>query len=44
VPETFLAEQASRREPLLADISAHVIDVDRLTPDEEVARALEMLG
>jgi shikimate kinase len=44
VPEAFLAEQAARREPLLADIGAHVIDVDRLTPDEEVARALEMLG
>jgi shikimate kinase len=42
-PEAFLAEQAARREPLLADIRAHVIDVDRLTPDQEVARALELL-
>jgi shikimate kinase len=44
VPEAFLAEQAARREPLLEGVRAHVLDVDRLTPDEEVARALEMLG
>jgi shikimate kinase len=44
VPEAFLAEQAARREPLLAGIHAHLIDADRLTPDEEVARVLEMVG
>jgi shikimate kinase len=43
-PETFLADQASRREPLLAGIAAHVIDVDDITPNEAVARAMEVLG
>jgi shikimate kinase len=43
-PAAFLAEQAARREPRLAGIGAHVIDVDDLTPDEVVARAMEALG
>ena len=43
-PEVFLAEQASRREPFLAQIGAHVIDVDGMTPGEIVARAIETLG
>jgi len=43
-PEAFLAEQAARREPLLGQIGAHVIDVDDLTPTEVVARAIAMLG
>jgi len=42
-PEAFLADQAARREPLLRAIGAHVIDVDGLTPDEVVARAVEAL-
>jgi shikimate kinase len=42
--ESFLADQAARREPLLPGIGAHVIDVDDLTPDEVVARVLEVLG
>ena len=42
--EAFLADQAARREPLLAGIGAHVIDVDDLTPDAVVARVLEVLG
>jgi shikimate kinase len=44
VAEAFLAEQATQREPLLASIGAHVIDVDGLTPDEVVARAMETLA
>lgn len=42
-PETFLAEQAARREPLVADLGATVIDVDDLSPDEIVTRVLEAL-
>jgi shikimate kinase len=41
--EAFLAEQAAHREPLLAGLGAQVIDVDRLTPDEAVARVRESL-
>ena len=29
-PEAFLAEQAARREPLLGEVGAHVIDVDAI--------------
>jgi shikimate kinase len=43
-PAAFLAEQAARREPFLAGIGAHVVDVDDLTPGEVVARAMEALG
>ena len=43
-PESFLAEQAARREPLLGEVSAHVIDVDTIAPDEVVRRALRVLG
>ena len=43
-PETFLAEQAAQREPLLSEIGAHVLDVDGHTPDELVAQAMEALG
>jgi len=43
IPEVFLADQAARREPLLTQIGAHVIDVDDLTPDEVVARAMKLL-
>jgi len=43
-PETFLAEQAARREPLLGAIDAHVIDVDGLTPDEVVAQAMNAVA
>lgn len=42
-PEVFLADQAARREPLLAQIGAQIIDVDDLTPDDVVARAMETL-
>jgi shikimate kinase len=44
VPEAFLAEQAARREPLVAGIDAQRIDVDGLTPDEVVARTMEALA
>ena len=44
VPATFLADQAADREPLLAGIGAHLIDVDGLTPDEVVARVAEALA
>ena len=40
----FLADQAAEREPWLPAVHAHVIDVDHLTPDEEVARAIDALG
>jgi shikimate kinase len=43
-PESFLAEQAARREPFLGEIGARVIDVDTITPDEVVTRALGVLG
>ena len=43
-PEAFLAEQAARREPLVAGIGAHRIDVDGLTPDEVVERTMEALA
>jgi shikimate kinase len=43
-PESFLAEQAARREPFLGEVGARVIDVDTITPDEVVTRALGMLG
>ena len=42
-PETFLAEQAAQREPLLSEIGAHVLDVDGRTPDELVAQAMKIL-
>ena len=42
--EAFLADQAAEREPWLPAVRAHVIDVDHLTPDEEVARAIDALG
>jgi shikimate kinase len=43
-PETFLAEQAARREPFLRGLGGIVIDVDTITPDEAVARAIDGLG
>lgn len=43
-PEAFLAEQAARREPLVAGPGGFMIDVDQLTPEEVVARAIEVLG
>lgn len=43
-PQRFLAEQAARREPLLSEIGAHVLDVDDRTPDELVAQAMKALG
>ncbi len=42
--EAFLADQASRREPLLSTVGAHVIDIGDLTRDEVVARALRTLA
>ena len=42
-PAAFLAEQAARREPLLAGLNAHVIDIDDLTPDQVVGRVLRLL-
>jgi shikimate kinase len=43
-PEVFLAEQAARREPLLESLDAIAIDVDVVTPDEVVERAIDALG
>jgi shikimate kinase len=43
-PEAFLADQAARREPYLAALGGIVIDIDRLTPGEVAARAIEALG
>lgn len=43
-PVAFLAAQAAHREPLLAGIGAHRIDVDGLTPDEVVARVTDVLA
>ena len=43
-PAAFLADQAAHREPLLAGIGAHLIDVNDLTPDEVVARVRDVLG
>lgn len=42
-PEAFLAEQAARREPLLASLDPIVVDVDAIDPDEAAARAMEAL-
>ena len=42
--EAFLTAQAAEREPLAVTVRAHVIDVDDLTPDEVVARAMETLA
>jgi shikimate kinase len=43
-PAAFLADQAAHREPLLAGIGAHLVDVNDLTPDEVVARVTDVLG
>ena len=43
-PAAFLAEQAACREPYLGKIGALVLDIAGLTPDEVVARAIEVLG
>lgn len=43
-PEAFLAEQAKRRNPLFASLDPIVVDVDRIRPNEAVARAMEALG
>ena len=42
-PAAFLAEQAARREPLLASLDPIVVDVDSIGPDEAVARVMEAL-
>lgn len=42
-PAAFLAEQAARREPLLASLDPIVIDVDAIDSDEAAARAMEAL-
>jgi shikimate kinase len=44
LPEAFLAEQAAVREPLVATLRPHVLDVDGRTPDELVAQAMEALA
>jgi shikimate kinase len=43
-PAAFLANQAAHREPLLAGVGAHMIDVNDLSPDEVVARVADVLG
>jgi shikimate kinase len=42
-PKVFLAEQAARREPLIGRIGAHRLDVERVTPDQVVARTMALL-
>ena len=42
-PVAFLAEQAARREPLLASLDPIVVDVDAIDADEATARAMEAL-
>jgi shikimate kinase len=42
-PEAFLAEQAAKREPLLASLDPIVIDVDDISPSKAAAQALEAL-
>lgn len=43
-PETFLADQANRREPLLASLDPIVVDVDAIDPDQATALAIGALG
>lgn len=43
-PESFLTEQAERRNPLFASLNPIVVEVDRIRPNEAAARALEALG
>jgi len=42
-PEAFLAEQAAKREPMVAGLGGVMIDVDPLTPEQVVARVIEDL-
>jgi shikimate kinase len=42
-PAAFLAEQAARREPLLASLDPIIVDVDAIDPDEAAARVIEAL-
>ena len=39
-PEAFLAEQAARRDPLMASLDPIVIDVDAITPARAAAQAM----
>lgn len=43
-PETFLAEQAARRDPLFRAVADVVVDTDHADPDEEADAILEALG
>jgi shikimate kinase len=43
-PETFLTEQARRRNPLFASLDPIVVDVDAISPGKAAAQALEALG
>ena len=43
-PGALLVGQAAKREPLLQALDPIIIDVDRIDPDEAVARTLEALG
>lgn len=42
-PETILARQAARRDPLFASLDPIVIDVDRIRPNDAAAQALQAL-
>jgi shikimate kinase len=42
-PEAFLAEQAARRDPLMASLRPITIDVDDTPPDAVVARVLDAI-
>lgn len=43
-PREFLEQHAAIREPLLRALDPIIIDVDRIDPDEAVARAIEALA
>jgi shikimate kinase len=43
-PETFLAEQAARRNPLFASLDPVVVDVDSISPGRAATQAMEALG
>jgi shikimate kinase len=42
--ETFLAEQAARRDPLFASLDPIVIDINAITAAQAAAQAIEALG
>jgi shikimate kinase len=43
-PQTFIADQARRREPLFESLASIVVDIDRRTADEVLAAVVTQLG